>query len=350
MNNSFKVSYVTTLPKEGNAPRVTITGTDPHKYFVTFKDNKLTVDNLIASGYCHTNQTILCNQRQWFTEWIIHIFDENGSIVFTDIFKLNQEVVFIKIDAWALGDTIAWIPFVDIFRKKHNCKVICSTFHNDLLVDAYPDIMFIKPDMIIHNIYAQYYIGASNEDNICYSPIKVNEHPLQDVASRILGLKPMEVKPDLTSRFRYTKSRFKNKYVTLSEFGSSDIKHWKLENGWQDVVDYLIDKGYDVVVISKEKTSLKNVIDLTGNFSLNERAIDIMHAEFHLGISSGLSWLAWGLDTHVVMISDVTPNWHEFSSNITRFNSNHLHSINYSPDNQTTLSEVLIKLGDLTIS
>lgn len=36
-------------------------------------------------------------------------------------------------DVYALGDTIAWIPYVKIFMEKHDCKIICSTFHNDLL-------------------------------------------------------------------------------------------------------------------------------------------------------------------------------------------------------------------------
>ena len=34
----FKVSYVTTLPKEGNAPRVSISGKTPHKYQVEFHE------------------------------------------------------------------------------------------------------------------------------------------------------------------------------------------------------------------------------------------------------------------------------------------------------------------------
>ena len=34
MKNSFKVSFVTTLPKEANAPRVTITGNEDKTYKV----------------------------------------------------------------------------------------------------------------------------------------------------------------------------------------------------------------------------------------------------------------------------------------------------------------------------
>ncbi len=350
MKNSFKVSYVTTLPKEGNAPRVMITGMIPHRYHVSFHEFVSDGFNLVSSGYCETNQTIISNSKQWFTQWGITITDENNERVFSDTLTLHGEVVFIKIDAFALGDTIAWIPFVEVFRKKWNCKIICSTFHNSLLVDAYPDILFVKPNTVIENVYAQYYIGASNDENKCYSPIKVNEHPLQDVAAKILGLTPMEIRPDLRIKYAHIPSRIKDKYVTLSEFGSSVDKHWKLEGGWQRVVDFLNNNGYKVLVISKEKTQLTGVIDLTGDISLDERAIIIMHADFHLGVSSGLSWLAWGIGTHVVMISDVTPNWHEFKGGITRINANVLSEVNYLSENQSSLEEVLLKLGDLVVS
>lgn len=350
--NSFKVSYVTTLPKEGNAPRVTITGTEIKTYKVMFYEtlNDFHDRRLISSGECVTNQTIIANAKQWFTPWFIQILDEENSVVFRDVFNPTNEVVFIKLDAYALGDTLAWIPYVEVFRLAHNCKVICSTFHNNLLIDAYPSIMFINPNTRIENIYAQYYIGATNEDNIYYSPIKVNEHPLQDVAILILGLNCCEIRPDLTPKYSHIPSRMNEKYVTLSEYGSTDNKHWKAENGWQMVVNYLNDNGYKVLVISKEPTKLTGIIDLTGNVSLDDRAVDIMHADFHLGVSSGLSWLAWSLGTHVVMISDVTPNWHEFQTNITRLNANDLKAVNYLAEGQTTTEEVIKKLGVLIVS
>lgn len=340
MENSFRVNYVTTLPKEGNAPRVTITGNEEHTYKVVFQNG----EDIISSGECKNNQTIISNSRQWFTNWFIDVYDENNKLVFTDIFNLKNKIVFIKMDAYALGDTIAWIPYVKIFMEKHDCNIICSTFHNDLLVDSYPEILFVKPNTVIENVYCQYYIGASNDGNSHYSPIKVNEHPLQKVASSILGLNEIEIRPDLTSRYYYTSSRMNRKYITLSEYGSSDDKHWKLENGWQSIVDFLNSKGYSVLVISKEPTKLKNIIDLTGDISLNVRAIDIIHADFHIGVSSGLSWLAWSLGTHVVMISDTTPIWHEFQSNITRICANDLSKINYLIENKSTINDVITKI------
>jgi autotransporter strand-loop-strand O-heptosyltransferase len=342
--NCFKVSYVTTLPKEGNAPRVTIIGNEPKKYHVSFYEFN---GGLISSGICETNQTIIAKAKHWFTEWVIIIDDEDGKPVYHEFFKPKGKKIFIKMDAYALGDNIAWMPYVEEFRKKHNCIVICSTFYNNLFVDSYPEILFVKPNTQIDNVYAQYYIGASDDDNPYYCPVKVSEVPLQIVATDTLGLDRVEIRPDLSILCKHLPPRIKGNYVTLSEHGSSDIKKWKDVDGWQKVVDYLVSIDYQVLVISKEPTKLKNVIDLTGDVPLEKRAQDIYHAKAHLGISSGLSWLAWAVGTHVVMVSDVTPKWHEFQTNITRFCVEDLDRVNYSIDAQTKVEDVIQKLGEM---
>lgn len=346
MENTFKVSYVTTLPKEGNAPRIIISGDQPHKYKVSFFERLPNQSmNLICEGFCEVNQTLICKSNQWFTNWVVEVRDESDRMIYKNIFSLEDNIVQIKMDAWALGDNIAWMPYIDEFRKKYNCKVVCSTFYNDLFINAYPEILFVKPNTIIENLYAQYYIGAS-DGNIIYSPLNTSENPLQRIACAILGLEYHEIRPDLTINYAHIPPRVNRKYVTLSEYGSSDTKHWKAENGWQAIVDYLNNKGYLVFVISKEPTNLINAVDLTGDINLEIRASDILHADFHLGISSGLSWLAWALGKHVVMISDVTPNWHEFQTNITRLNANDLSKIDYLAEGQTTIEEVIKKLEE----
>ena len=342
----FEISYVTTLPKDGNAPRLTINGTTHKKYRVIFSENVNNREYILSSGICETNQTIISNARQWYTNWVIRVYD-GDELVFFDLFNPKDKTIFIKIDAFALGDNIAWLPYVEEFRRKHNCHVICSTFYNELFSKAYPLLMFVKPNTTIENIYSQYYIGASNDGNKIYSPINSNEHPLQFVASRILGLADIELKPELNNVFRFGNNKLYDKYVTLSEFGSSDIKEWKAEGGWQSVVNTLNDYGYKVIVISKEPTNLVGVIDDTGDKSLLDRCRTMLHADFHLGVSSGLSWLAWGLGKHVFMISDVTPPWHEFISDITRLGGEELTSVNYSVETQTKKEKAIEKLIEI---
>lgn len=349
MWNKINVSYVTTLPKVGNAPRVSIIGNKNEEYDVKFYENLNGNLKILSFGKCKNNQTIISASRQWYTNWVIEVYNSKNELVFVDVFNVKNKNVFIKLDAYALGDSIAWMPYVEEFRVKYNCNVICSTFHNSLFIDCYPNILFTEPNIQISNIYAQYYIGASNDDNLIYSKIKSNEHPLQMVASETLGFEYKEIVPNLSNLCFGKERRIQEKYVTLSEFGSSPIKEWKEVNGWQNIVDYLNQKGIRVAVISKEKTQLKDVIDLTGDFSLIDRCVDIKHAEFHLGVSSGLSWLAWGLGTHVVMVSDVTPSWHEFKTNITRINSTDLISVNYDNNRVTDTKEVIKKLEELVL-
>jgi autotransporter strand-loop-strand O-heptosyltransferase len=344
--NSFKVNYVTTLPKEGNAPSVAISGDIQRTYRVEFHERGV---GMISSGHCMTNQTIICSSKQWYTNWEIFVIDENEKVVFIDKFNPSNQVIFIKIDAYALGDNIAWMPYVEMFREKHNCKVICSTFYNDLFVETYPKIMFVKPNTVIDNVYAQYYVGAS-EDNLTYSPVNSKEVNLQMVASSILGLEFAELRPRLKHNFENSKRIFGQKYVTLSEFGSGENKSWKANDGWQKIVDYLNMVGLTVVVISKEPTQLKNVINHTGNYSLFDRMYEMYHAEFHLGVSSGLSWLAWAMGKHVVMVSDVTPKSHEFQTDVSRLCANELTKVDYDAEGVTNPEEVVGKLAELIVS
>lgn len=335
-----KVSYVSRLPLLGNSPKVTLYCEANKTYIVKFLDS---FGHIVCSSYCKNGETLL-GERQWFTNWVICVFEEDGeTLLHTEKYNAEGKTVFIKMDARALGDTIAWIPFVEEFRLKHKCNIICSTFYNKILIDAYPNILFAEPNSQIGNIYAQYYIGASNDGSVKYSPVISDENPLQKTASEILGMPYKEIRPDLTSVIKHeAKPNRAKKYVCISEFGSTDKKMWKEGlDGWQIIVDYLNDNGFDVLVISKEATELQNVINVTGNISLIDRMVDLYYCEFFIGISSGLAWLAWSLGKHVVMISDVTPSDHEFYTDCTRINANFLTKVDYNEEFYSTIPEVI---------
>jgi autotransporter strand-loop-strand O-heptosyltransferase len=93
--------------------------------------------------------------------------------------------------------------------------------------------------------------------------------------------------------------------------------------------------GYSVVVIQKQSTTLKNVIDRTGDLPLEDRISDLLGCEFFIGIGSGLSWLAWALNTPVVMISGFSQPFFEFSDNTLRIiNTNVCHGCFNNPDHK----------------
>lgn len=335
----FEFNYKTTLPKEANAPSVTIRGYSNNEYDILFYVINQEGVQLVKTLKGKPNQTITSNIVQWCVDWYIEIRLE-GKLISSDRFNPKGKTIFIKMDGHALGDNIAWIPYVEQFREKHNCTVICSTFKNNLFKNIYKNILFVEPNTNIDNVYAQYYIGASYDGNIKYSPVSADKTSLQFVATSILNLPPVELRPQLENQL--IKTNYRKKYVCISEYASDQKKSWKYDGGWQIVVNYLNHLGYDVVVISKEKTNLNNVIDLTGNYSLLDRAQTLHNAEFFIGLSSGLSWLSWSVNTHVFLISDVTQMDHEFKTNITRISANpDLKEVNYDVVNVTKPKTVI---------
>lgn len=337
----FDISYVSKFPLLGDSPKITIIGDNSivETFEVEFVD--LETNEILSVKKCKINETVT-GDRQWFTKWIIRVYDSKKNLLHYDIFSLERKAVFIKIDAYALGDNIAWIPYVDEFRKKHNCNVICSTFHNNLFEKEYPYILFAAPNTQISNVYAQYYIGANTTINPKYCPVVSTNVPLQMVVTETLGLKYNEIVAKISSNDFVP--NYGGKYACISEHASHPMKEWKINGGWQFVVDFLNSVGYKVVVISKESTNLKNIIDKTGDISLPDRIQDLKYSSFFIGVSSGLSWVAWALKKHVVMISDVTPCFHEFQTNITRIGGKTLDTIDYENQTISSVKDVISAL------
>jgi len=348
MKNKLRVvvDYVSKIPLEGDSPKVYLLGDSSEElYRIEFlrDDDGEVLSKHITKG----NGSLTKGGIQWFVNWKIDVYRQvDNTLMYSEKYNPSNKVVFIKFDGFALGDNIAWIPYVEEFRKKHNCTVICSTFHNYMFKNIYPKILFVKPNTVIENVYSQYYVGAS-KDNDAYCPINYENSSLQEMASKTLGINHIEIRPQLEHNVSFTKPKIKGKYVCISEYASHEKKHWKCDGGWQKVVDLLIKNGYQVAVISKEPTKLKNVINLTGEGSLKDRMLDIYHSEFYMGVSSGLAWLAWGLNTKVIMISDCTPSWCEFKENNYRVIKNELDSINYKIDERSSFEDVSDKMHQL---
>jgi len=253
-----------------------------------------------------TSDAPLRSMYQYYVPWEIEYQYQDSDEVGSYVFDLKDKVVFIKMDGHALGDNVAWMPYVEQFRQIHNCKVICSTFWNELFIDSYKEILFVKPNTKIHNVYAQYYIGAHKPHNQFYCPVDVDRSALYHVASHTLGLGDQFIK----CKIDHTKVTKDPKLICLSEFASSDIKTWK--GDWQRVINSVTSLGFTVMSISKERTSLTNVIDCTGDFAIEDRVAQLARSSYFIGCSSGLSWLSNSLDNVVFLISDFTPPYHEF--------------------------------------
>ena len=285
-------------------PRVEITGIVENDYHVKFIDNDTGLT--IHEGDIKNNNWISCLKR-YYINWKIIVENKTEHKTEEYIFNPDNKPVYITLDSKSLGDTIAWFPYVEEFRKVHNCKMYVATFHNHLFEKNYPDIKFIEPNTNLSNIYATYFVGCRDRD---YNSNKNNwiTIPLQQISSDYLGLDYKEIKPNIV---KVDAGRpIKEKYICIVEHSTFQMKYWNNSAGWQVLVNYLNSLGYKVMVISKENTKLKNIIDKT-NKTIEETINNLIHCEFFIGVSSGPAWLAWGLDKKVVIISGSTKEYVE---------------------------------------
>ena len=280
-----------------NQPFLEIKGNSESDFLVQFLDEK---GSIYYQNTIKANHWVRLN-RQWYTKWRTKVF-EGKDLIYNSTLDLEGKKVFIAIDSRSLGDNLAWIPYVEEFRNKHNCTVVCSTFWNKIL--DYPEIEFVEPGTMV-NCYAMYTLGWHwNEDK---EPTLCNTIPLQQSASNILGLDYVELKP----RLKYDKGENKyGKYVTIATNSTAGLKFWP-KSHWQQVINHLHEIGYKVINTSKERNPFGNCYQLEDTSIENTMSV-IHHSDFFVGLSSGISWLAFGLGKKVVMISAFTEADHEF--------------------------------------
>ena len=251
--------------------------------------------------------------RKYHTKWKTKL--QVDDLTFEHEFNLENGRVFIVFESSSLGDTLAWMPYCEEFRKKHNCHVVVSSFMNSMFEDQYPEIEFVGRGVVVSNINALYRFGWFYDSD--KEPEVPNTIPLQKAATNILGLDFTEIRPKLS--FTPGTRPIDEKYVTIGMSTTAGCKEWSHPNGWQTLINYLNDVGYKVAVIQKESfLGIENVLDWTGDKPLEERMRQIYHSEFYIGLGSGLSWLAWAVNKHVVMISNFSEDGHEFTDNTTR--------------------------------
>jgi len=311
--NTFNVNFV-------NGAFLEVLGPVEEEYdlkFINTKTNRVIHQSTIKNNmWTRTNIKYCIN-------WKIEVYS-NNSLVFEYKWNPEGKRVYIHLDSGALGDTLAWFPYVEEFRKTFKCSVICSTFHNDWFEGNYPDLEFVKPGTEVKDIYAMYNIGWFYDGkNVVFDkiPIDFKKYPLQQTASEILGLKYSEVKPLINSPKKKTST--KGNYVVIAPHASAHAKYWNHPNGWQTVIDYLNSKDYKVVMLTQELLgddwhdsklggTLTGVINNTGDLPLQDRMVDIRDAKAFIGVGSGLSWLSWALKTPTVMISGFSYPYTEF--------------------------------------
>lgn len=255
--------------------------------------------------------------RRWLTPWVVEAHAEGDMIFSENLYdRIKGGKVCISIDSRSLGDTLAWIPVVHRLIEKHGCDLYVTSFWNELLVIFYPDIRFHPPGYRERETDATIGVGWYEEDNTNHHKRDPRSVSLQQVAGDHVDIDfdGDVLFPDVPDIIKDSKPSVEGKYVCMAIDSTANAKHWHYPGGWQKTVDYLNSIGYKVVVIQKQPVNLSGVIDKTGDIHIFDRAVDIYHSDFVIGIGSGLSWLGWALHKPVVMISGFSLEFCEFEN------------------------------------
>ncbi|WP_336762606.1 autotransporter strand-loop-strand O-heptosyltransferase [Asaia sp. VD9] len=259
---------------------------------------------------------------------------DDDSIVVVHEYDCRDREVAILLPGSTLGDAVGWFSYAVKFQQKHACRltVAMSDAACKLFAGQYPGIRccsFAEYEANRENFYATYYIGLYFQDEAHdWQPSDFRLVGLHRTAAHILGVDDSETPPRI-NQWPVTERPIEQPYVVIATQASSQCKYWNNPFGWATVIQRLKEMGYEVVCIDREAISghrnhwnymPHGVRDETGARPLTERAYWLRHAAFFIGLSSGLSWLAWAAGTPVVMISGFTHPSNEFHTPYRVFN------------------------------
>lgn len=232
-----------------------------------------------------------------------------------------MEKIFIDLVSNAMGDTIACVPYVSEYQKIHNVDVTLSV--NDpyifLIEESYPNIKFVGRKEVV---------SFDKKINLEY----VFDKSVQGGYAEQLGFEnPIYIRPIVS--IEEMNRPIKNKYVAMGVHSTSQLKYWNHESGlsgqseavnWNLLSAFLRKRGYTPVTVEQHELfgfpPYFNGVPSKSNKqigkSLWEATNIVKHAEFYIGLSSGMSWVAHALGKKVAMISNFSEDWNEFDTSL----------------------------------
>ena len=274
-----------------------------------FDSGEIFFDNFVSGGR-------LISVEQYFIRWHVEVFLDEQKI-FSHTLNLENQPVAVVCEIGGMGDILAFAAYFNEFKKIHRCNlsVLVPKYLREFVAKICPNIP--QADEINFKTYAQYR-PVMFFSPFPLVPVDTSQMPLNRVGGMIFGIDYLPPKnifkpsaPPVTDE----------PYVCIAVQSNMTRKCWLYPNGWDIVVNYLKSLGYRVFCIDKNAKESNDgytisipdgAEDFTGNISLLERANMLHHAEFFIGLSSGLSWLADAVSCPVVMICGFSLDWHEF--------------------------------------
>jgi autotransporter strand-loop-strand O-heptosyltransferase len=254
---------------------------------------------------------------------------------------LRQELAeeeLIKIQSGSLGDTIGALAVIDAYSQGKKIAVI-SKLGAETFGYSYPHITFYPHDCEPEfDVDSGTYLLKGNFYKDFKRIYYKFEKPLIEGYAEQLGVTHWNrPKIDVNIGERPIKA----KYVCFSMHSTAQSKHWNYPDAWDQLCRMLRKKGLTPVCIDRfESFGIEgqwNKVPTScvkrQGLSLSEMTNYIHHAEFFIGVSSGLSWVAHAVGKPVVMISGVTTRDNEFEEDTLRIiNENVCHGCINFPD------------------
>jgi autotransporter strand-loop-strand O-heptosyltransferase len=259
------------------------------------------------------SDTLVTSVKKYYVNFRLEIYRDDRLVLDHEFTPKRRRVLLQYPLRSVLGDNIAAFPYGQAFKYLHDCEVYCAIEPRlaALFKATYPEIKFVNPGERPDDIYATYYMGYFFPcSDRTYQSADWRIMGLQKAAAGILGLALQEIRPVIAPE--NLERAIKEPYVCIAAQATSQAKYWNNPRGWIKTVEHLKRRGYRVLCIDREQmhgrghfwnSSPYGAEDFTGNRPLQERVDLLHHADFFVGLSSGLSWLAWAVGRQVVMIS-----------------------------------------------
>lgn len=264
------------------------------------------------------------SSKRYFVRFRIEVWEGEEKVFQHDYSAADREVL-VQLPVGTLGDTLGWFPYAVRFKENHGCRLTVSMAEwlIPLFRDTHPDITFVNHEQVKpERYYATYNVGLFFDDKEgLLQPSDFRLVGLHRSAGYILGVDPAETPPRLA--LADASRPIPERYVCIAAQSTTQAKYWNNPTGWREIVEFLKQHGYRVICIDQRAVHGHGIMwnhipygaeDQTGDKPLQERARWLRHADFFVGLSSGLSWLAWAAGTPTVLISGFTHPTNEFST------------------------------------
>lgn len=249
---------------------------------------------------------------KFYIRWLIKIY-KDGQLVYQHRLNLKDQKVIIEFPGIAIGDFLAAIGTIQQFQIKHQCDLYLFMYSQeliDIVKDQYPNIKFVSSvNMLSEPCYAYYLMSIGNMMQPTINLADCRLVGLEYTFSYLLNIPQEDIQK---AKLNLSAQRqIKDKYVVINTSASGHGKEW-IKDRWIEVVKYLKSLGYIVYQVGLEEQLIDGCIDLIGNIHLQKRIDLIKYADMFIGLSSGLSWIAYSCNVPVVMICNLTLPRHQF--------------------------------------